>query len=64
MNKFIIYKLLKELHRAMYTHILVTLKESVFFAVEPELLEQFATYIIQTHDILKIANGTCMDSVK
>jgi hypothetical protein len=48
----------------MHQRISDCLKQSVFANVDPETVEEFAKYIIETHDVMKIANGTSQHELK
>lgn len=48
----------------MHQRISDSLRRSAFANVDPDKLEEFAKYIIETHDVLKMVNGTSQHQVK
>lgn len=52
LNKYMVFKLLKELNESLRSRIKKTLETSIFCYVDPEQIESFVNYIIDKHDII------------
>lgn len=55
-NKYVIYKLLRELSQSCFEQVREALNSSVFKNVQPELLDFLTEYIIGKHDVISFSN--------
>lgn len=55
-NKYMIYKLLRELSQSCYEEVRERLNDGVFRNVQPDILDRFTKFTIEKHEVVTFCN--------